>query len=194
MGGSSSADVTQLLVAWSGGDRAALDPLLSAVYAELKRLARAQLAHERGNTLQPTALIHEAYLKLIDQRAVDWQNRAHFFAIAAQFMRRIVLKRARRRRAAKRGGGSADLNIEDVSLPSGERPPDMIALDDALTRLAAMDARQSHIVELRFFAGLNIEETAAILSVSAGTVKREWRSARAWLHKEITKGAHANDS
>ena len=189
MGACSSLDVTQLLVAWSGGDRAAIEPLMSAVYAELKRLARGQLVRERGHTLQPTALVHEAYMKLVDQRAVDWQNRAHFFAIAAQLMRRIVLKRARRRRAAKRGGGIADLQIEEASIASDERDVDLLALDEALTRLTAMDPRQGQVVELRFFGGLSVEETAAVLCVSAGTVKREWRSAKAWLHKEITRSA-----
>jgi len=184
--GGSATDVTQLLVAWSGGDRAAVEPLIAAVYAELKRLARRQLAHERGHTLQPTALVHEAYMKLVDQRSVDWQNRAHFFAIAAQLMRRIVLKRARRRMAVKRGRGLVDLNIDDAMIPAIERASDVLALDDALTRLAAMDARQSQVVELRYFGGLNVEETAAVLGVSAGTVKREWRSAKARLHKEIT--------
>ena len=189
MGRSSSADLTQLLVAWSGGDHAAAEPLISAVYAELKRLARYQLARERGHTLQPTALVHEAYIKLIDQRSVDWQNRAHFFGIAAQLMRRIVLKRARRRAAAKRGGGIADLNFEEALIPAAERPWDLIALDDALTRLGAMDARQSQVVELRYFGGLDVEETAAVLGISAGTVKREWRSAKAWLHKEIARSS-----
>jgi RNA polymerase sigma factor (TIGR02999 family) len=189
MGASASVDVTQLLVAWSGGDRAAIGPLMSAVYAELKRLARGQLARERGHTLQPTALVHEAYMKLVDQRAVDWQNRAHFFAIAAQLMRRIVLKRARRRRAAKRGGGIVDLHLQDASLVSTERDLDLIAMDEALTRLTAMDPRQGQVVELRFFGGLSVDETAAVLGVSAGTVKREWRSAKAWLHKEVTRSA-----
>lgn len=193
MGGSSLPDVTQLLLAWSGGDRAAVEPLIAAVYAELKQLARRQLARERGHTLQPTALVHEAYMKLVDQRSVDWQNRAHFFAVAAALMRRIVLKRARRRGAAKRGGGIADLSIDDAIITAAERATDLIALDDALTRLAAMDPRQGQVVELRYFGGLNVEETAAVLGISAGTVKREWRSAKAWLHKEITGGT-ANDS
>jgi RNA polymerase sigma factor (TIGR02999 family) len=186
MSGSSSPDVTQLLLAWSGGDRAAVEPLIATVYAELKQLARRQLARERGYTLQPTALVHEAYMKLVDQRSVDWQSRAHFFAIAATLMRRIVLKRARRRGAEKRGGGIADLNIDDAIIPAAERATDLMALDDALTRLAAMDPRQGQVVELRYFGGLNVEETAVVLGISAGTVKREWRSAKAWLHKEIT--------
>jgi RNA polymerase sigma factor (TIGR02999 family) len=189
MRSSSSQDVTQLLVAWSAGNRAAAEPLLAAVYAELKRLARSQLARERSHTLQPTALVHEAYMKLVDQRAVDWESRAHFFGIAAQLMRRIVLKRARRRSAAKRGGGIADLNLDDASIPAAERPSELITLDAALTRLAAMDARQSQVVELRYFGGLGVEETAAVLGISTGTVKRDWRSAKAWLHKEITGGS-----
>ena len=193
MGTSSAADVTQLLVAWSAGDRAAVEPLIAAVYAELKRLARSQLAREHGHTLQPTALVHEAYMKLVDQHSVDWHNRAHFFAIAAQLMRRIVLKRARRRAAKKRGGGISHLNVDDSLIPAAERPSDLIALDDALTRLAAMDARQSQVVELRYFGGLDVEETAAVLGISAGTVKRDWRSAKAWLHKEII-GRAVNDA
>ncbi len=189
MSGSSSPTVTDLLVAWNGGDRAALDALLPAVYVELRRLAGRHLAGSRGHTLQPTALVHEAYLKLIDQRAVDWQNRAHFFAIAARLMRRIVLKRARRRRAAKRGGGAVDVSIDDATLLSNERAADLIALDEALTKLAAMDRRQSEIVELRFFGGLSVEETGAVLGISTGTVKREWRTAKAWLHKEVARGS-----
>jgi len=179
---------TQLLVAWNRGDRAALEQLMPVVYAELKRLARWHLARERGHTLQPTALVHEAYLKLVDQRAVEWQNRAHFFGIAARLMRRIVMQRARRTRAAKRGGGAVDVSIDDATILSDERAADLIALDDALTRLAAMDPRQSRIVELRFFGGLSVEEIGAVLGISAGTVKREWRTAKAWLHKEVARG------
>lgn len=181
--------VTQLLVAWSGGDREALDQLMPAVYGELKRIARYHLARERASTLQATALLNEAYLKLVDQRSVTWQNRAHFFAIAARLMRRIVLKQARRRRAAKRGAGVVDVRIDDVEIASGERPVDLIALDEALTRLAALDPRQSEIIELRFFGGLSNEEVAEVLQVSTGTVKREWRTARAWLRKEVTSAA-----
>jgi RNA polymerase sigma factor (TIGR02999 family) len=183
-----SPTVTQLLVSWNNGDRAALQQLMPVVYSELKRLARWHLARERGHTLQPTALIHEAYIKLIDQRAVDWQNRAHFFAITAQLMRRIVMKRARRRRAAKRGGGAVDVSIDDATILSDERGADLIALDDALMRLATMDPRQGRIVELRFFGGLSVEETGEVLGISAGTVKREWRTAKAWLHKEVAGG------
>src|SRR5215211_4521030 len=145
MGRAASSDITRLLAAWSAGDRAAADPLLSAVYAELKRLARYQLARDRGQTLQPTALVHEAYMKLVDQRSVGWQNRAHFFAIAARLMRRIVLKTARRKGTQKRGGGIGHLQIDDAVIPAAERASELIALDDALTRLAALDARQSEI-------------------------------------------------
>jgi len=187
MDSSSSRSVTQLLIAWSSGDRDVVDPLLAAVYTELKRLARGQLARERGSTLQPTALVHEAYMKLVDQRSVDWQNRAHFFAIAAQLMRRVVLQGARRRRASKRGGGISNLNIDGVVMPAAARAPDLLMLDDALTRLAEMDPRQAQIVELRYFGGLEIEETATVLGISAGTVKREWRSAKAWLHRELAR-------
>lgn len=189
MAGCSSPGVTELLVAWSSGDRTAIEPLITAVYAQLKRLARRQLARDREQTLQPTALVHEAYITLIDQRAADWQNRAHFFAIAAQAMRRIILKAGRRRRAAKRGGGVSNLDIDDAAIPAGARAPELIALDEALTKLAEMDPRQSQIVELRYFGGLDVEETAAVVGVSAATIKREWRSAKAWLHKEITRSA-----
>ena len=187
MGASPSPAVTQLLVAWSGGDQGALEQLITAVYAELKRRARWHLAGERCHTLQPTALVHEAYVKLIDQRRVNWQNRAHFFAIAARLMRRIVMKRARRRRAAKRGGGAGEVSIDNAMNLSNERAVDLIALDDALTKLAAMDSRQSQIIELRFFGGLSVEETGEILAISAGTVKREWRTAKAWLHTEVSR-------
>ena len=182
-------NVTQLLVAWSGGDSHALDTLMPAVYGELKRIARYHLARDRASTLQATALLNEAYLKLVDQHSVSWQNRAHFFAIAARLMRRIVLKQARRRRAAKRGAGVVDVPIDDVEIASGERPVDLIALDEALTRLAALDPRHSEIIELRFFGGLSNEEVAEVLQISTGTVKREWRTARAWLRKEVTSAA-----
>jgi RNA polymerase sigma factor (TIGR02999 family) len=182
-----SPTATELLVAWSAGDRSALEQLMPAVYGELRRLARWQLARERGQTLQPTALVHEAYLKLIDQRSVNWQNRAHFFAIVARLMRRIVMKRARRRRAAKRGGGAVDVGLDDTAILSDERAADLIALDDALTTLAAMDPRPSEIVQLRFFGGLSVEETGEVLGISAGTVKREWRTARAWLHTQVLR-------
>ena len=176
--------VTDLLVAWERGDASALAQLVPVVYDELRRVARTQLAGERRLTLQPTALVHEAYLKLVDQRAANWQNRAHFFAIAARLMRRVIMKRVRRHHAGKRGGGVAPLSLDAVDIGLPDRPPDLLRLDDALARLAAFDPRQAEIVELRFFGGLSVEEVAAALGVSTGTVKREWRTARAWLHKE----------
>lgn len=179
--------VTQLLVAWGQGDPSALEQLIPVVYNELKRMARRHVARERGQTLQATALVHEAYMKLVDQRSVSWQNRAHFFAIAARLMRRILMKRARRRQAAKRGGDATELCVDEVEIRSGEPPVDVIALDAALTRLATVDPRQGDIVELRFFGGLSIEETAEALDISPATVKREWRTAKAWLYKEIQR-------
>jgi RNA polymerase sigma-70 factor, ECF subfamily len=184
---STDQDITHLLVAWSDGDRSALEQLMPVIYSELKRLARRHLAGERGHTLQATALVHEAYLKLVDQRSVAWQSRAHFYAIAARLMRRIVLKRARTRHASKRGGGAALLNIHDIDVRADDQSIDLILLDDALTRLATVDPRQGEIVELRFFGGLSIEEIAEALAISAGTVKREWRTAKAWLYKEVTR-------
>jgi RNA polymerase sigma factor (TIGR02999 family) len=179
------AAVTQLLVAWGRGDRSALEELVPVVYDELKRIARRHVARERGQTLQATALVHEAYMRLVDQRSVSWQNRAHFFAIAARLMRRILMNHARARHAAKRGGAAADLCVDEVEIGSAERPLDLIALDAALTRLEIVDPRQERIVELRFFGGLSIEETAEALEISPATVKREWRTAKAWLYKEI---------
>jgi len=179
------ADVTQLLVRWGEGDRAAFDTLVPLVYGELKRMAQRHLAGERGQTLQTTALVHDAYIRLVDQHSVSWQNRAHFFAIAARMMRRILMNRARNRHAAKRGGAAVQLSLDDIDIHAADRPADLIALDDALTRLAAADPRQGEIVELRFFGGLSIEEIAEALHVSPGTIKREWRTAKAWLHKEV---------
>jgi RNA polymerase sigma-70 factor (ECF subfamily) len=179
--------ITQLLLAWSEGDRGALEQLMPAVYGELKCLARRHLAGERGHTLQATVLVHEAYLKLIDQHSVTWQNRAHFFAIAARLMRRIVVNHARTRNAGKRGNGAAPLNIDDIDVLADDQSIDLLALDDALSRLARVDPRQGEIVELRFFGGLSIEEIATALAISTGTVKREWRTAKAWLHKEIAR-------
>jgi RNA polymerase sigma factor (TIGR02999 family) len=180
-------DVTQLLVQSTAGDKAAMDQLMPLVYDELRRLARSYLHKERpGHTLQSTALVHEVYLRLIDQRSVKWQNRSHFFAMAAQMIRRILVDHARGQKAAKRGSGAVMLELDDaVGLP-GQRDLDLIALDDALTGLAAIDPDQGRIVELRFFGGLSIEETAAVLGVSPATVNREWSSARAWLFREMT--------
>jgi RNA polymerase sigma factor (TIGR02999 family) len=179
-----SPDVTRLLTAWSRGDRAALDELLPAVYAELRRLAARHLRHERpGHSLQTTALVHEAYLRLVGQQRRNLQSRAHFFAMAAQMMRRILVDHARRRRAGKRGAGQEILPLDADVATRGDL--DVIALDDALMRLATLDARQSRIVELRFFGGLSVHETAKVVGASAATVKREWQAARAWLYREI---------
>ena len=178
-------EITQLLVAWRDGDHSALEQLTPLVYGELRRLARRQLGRDRGLTLQATAVVHEAYLKLIDQHSVSWQNRTHFFAIAARLMRRIVLERARARRAAKRGAGATHIVFDEVGIAPSERPIDALALEEALSRLSQIDPRQGEIVELRYFGGLSIQEVAGLLDISEGTVKREWRSARAWLHKEI---------
>ncbi|MEO5580885.1 MAG: sigma-70 family RNA polymerase sigma factor [Gemmatimonadaceae bacterium] len=187
---SSPSDVTQLLIAWSHGDRAATDQLLPLVYAELHRVAeRAMRRESPGHTLQPTALLHEAYLKLVGQERASYQSRAHFFAIAAQVMRRILVDYARERLAAKRGGGAIQVALEDVhaaaegSEPSG--PFGVLELHDALDALAAIDPRQGKLVELRYFAGLNIEETAEALHISPATVKREWAIARSWLRRAL---------
>ena len=185
----SAENVTQLLLDWSRGDEQALDNLLPVVYEHLRRQAARYLRRERqGHTLQTTALIHEVYLRLVDQGRVQWQNRAHFFAIAAQLMRRILVDHARGHQAAKRGGLALKLPLEDAMVASGERDIDLVELDEALTRLAALDARQSRIVELRFFSGLSVEETAEVLGVSAGTVKNDWSMAKAWLRREMTQG------
>ncbi len=187
MDGPSPSDVTQLLLDWSRGDRTALDRLMPLVYTELRALADRSLRHERtGHTLQGTALVHEAYLKLVDQRQVRWQDRAHFFAVAAQLMRRILVDHARRHGAAKRGSGRPALALGEADAAAGEVPLiDLLALDRALDRLAAFDERQARIVELRFFGGLTIEETAEILQVSQATVKNEWSLARGWLYREL---------
>ena len=178
-------NVTALLAAWGGGDEAALEQLTPLVYDELRRLAARHLARECGQSLQPTALVHEAYLRLVDQRSVNWQNRAHFFAIAARLMRRILIDHARRRIADRRGGGAVHTTLDHAGDVSLERTSDLIALDDALRELAEADARKSQVVELRFFGGLSVEETAAALGVSAVTVMRDWSTARAWLHRVI---------
>jgi RNA polymerase sigma factor (TIGR02999 family) len=184
----SEKEVTQLLVAWSNGDRAALEQLTPLIYSELHQMAHRQLGRERrGHTLQTTALVHEAYLRLIDQKEVRWQNRAHFFAIAARMMRRILVDYARARHVAKRGGGAQQVSLEEALEVSDERAADVIALDEALLALAELDSRKSRIIELRFFGGLSIEETAEVLGVSPGTVMRDWTFAKAWLQREISK-------
>ena len=181
-------EITLWLQEWSSGKENALDALMPIVYAELHRQASSYLRRERiGHTLQASALINEAYLKLIDQRGVNWKNRAHFFGIAAQAMRRILVDHARARHRNKRGGNAEDLPLEAAEYaesPTGKRL-DLVELDEALTRLARLDERQSRIVELRFFSGMSVEETAEALGVSAATVKNEWRTAKAWLFQEL---------
>jgi len=190
MGEPKEADVTQLLSRWSAGDRAALDSLVPAVYRELRRMAARYLRHERSDhTLQPTALVHEAFVKLVGQRDVRWQNRAHFFGVAAQLIRRVLVDYARERAAAKRGGGVERLPLEDALAIGASNQIDIIAVDDALNRLATVDPDQVRLVELRFFGGLTIEETAEVLGWSSGSVKREWTVARAWLQHEISGAA-----
>jgi len=180
-----SHDVTQLLARWTSGDPQALDALLSLIYDELRRLARIYLQRERSDhTLQSTALVHEAYLRLVDQN-VSWQNRAHFFGIAAQTMRRVLVDHARSRNAAKRGDGVCHVTLNEDIMGAGQRDVDVIALDRVLTDLATFDLQQSRIVELRFFAGLSIEDTAEVLKISPATVKRDWVMARAWLRREL---------
>ncbi len=189
MSKSGNQDVTQLLREWSQGDSAALDALIPLVYAELRRVARHYLQRERSDhTLSSTALVHEAYLRLVKQTDVSWQNRAHFFGIASQMMRRILVDHARRHAYAKRGGGTITLALDDALAVAEKREIDLVALDDALAGLAKLDQRQSRLVELRFFGGLSIEETSEVLGVSAPTVKRDWASARAWLFREMNRG------
>jgi RNA polymerase sigma factor (TIGR02999 family) len=186
----SPRSVTALLADWSRGDRGALDQLLPLVYAELRRIAARQLRRERvGHTLQPTALVHEAYLRLIDQRQVDWHDRAHFFGVAAQIMRRILVDHARRHGAAKRGEGVRCVSVDDArGVPAANEIP-ILALDHALDRLQKVDAELARIVELRAFGGLTIEEAAHVLNVSSSTVKRDWRTAKAWLTRELAAEA-----
>ena len=185
---SDSDNVTRLLLEWGDGNQQALEALVPLIYKELRNLAHNFLYRERlGHTLQTTALVHEAYLKLIDQNDARWQNRAHFFAIAAQAMRRILIDSARKHAAAKRGGPQAELSLDELADIALEPDINLLKLDEALNQLAKIDPRQSRIVELRYFGGLTIEETAEVISVSPATVKREWMMARAWLHQEITE-------
>jgi RNA polymerase sigma factor (TIGR02999 family) len=180
--------LTRLLEAWQHGDSAAADKLVPLVYSELRRIAASKLRSERdGHTLQPTALVHEAWLRLMQQHDSGWQNREQFFAIAAQAMRRVLVDHARKRHAAKRGDGEAPVDVDEVSQILTVTLPDdrLLALDDALEGLAALDARQSRIVELRFFGGLSVEETASVLAISPTTVKREWATGRAWLFRAM---------
>jgi RNA polymerase sigma factor (TIGR02999 family) len=180
-------DITQLLVDWSKGDKLALDGLMPLVYDELHRIAGRYLRREReGHTLQTTALINEAYLRIVDQNRVNWQSRAHFFGVAAQMMRRILVDHARSHLYAKRGGGAQKLTLDEAIATPQERDLDLVALDDALTTLAQVDPQQSRIIELRFFGGLTIEETAEVIGISPATVKRDWNMAKAWLYGELS--------
>ena len=185
---SSTHEVTELLIEWSNGDKAALDKLMPLIHEELRRLARHYMSHERpGHTLQTTALVNEAYLRLVNRKGVHWQNRAHFFAIAATLMRSILVDHARSHASAKRGGGGHKIELNETMIVSQERAADVVALDDALKRLADFDPQQSRIVELRFFGGLTIDETAEVLDLSPATIKREWATAKAWLYRELNK-------
>jgi RNA polymerase sigma factor (TIGR02999 family) len=185
------SEVTLLLQGWRDGDSKALDALLPLVYKELRRLAHFQLRSERpDHTLQSAALVHEAYLRLVGMNAPQWESRTHFFAIAAQLMRQILVDYARRHKAAKRGGSVCTLSFEDATVAPRRTEVDVVALDDALQALAQIDARQSRIVELRFFAGLSLEEISKALEIGQATVQRDWTAARAWLHREMSrKGA-----
>ena len=184
-----NAEVSGLLRAWSEGDRAALDRLTPIVYDELRRLARRYMRGERtGHSLQTTALVNEAYMRLVDYKSMQWQNRAHFFAVSAQLMRRILVEHARRHNL-KRGGGVQHVSFEDAAEVSGDRAADLGALDDALDALARIDPRKVQVVEMRFFGGLSVEETAEVLKVSPVTVMRDWSTAKAWLYRELTGGA-----
>jgi RNA polymerase sigma factor (TIGR02999 family) len=184
---SSPHQITKLLKDWGNGDETARDQLMPLVYEELRRMAHRHMRKERpGHTLQTSALIHEAYVKLVDQTEVEWQNRAHFYGTAAQMMRRILVDHARARQYAKRGGNAHAVSLDEGAIVSRERAAEVVALDEALTVLAAVDQRKSQIVELRFFGGLSIEETAEVLAVSPGTVMRDWTLAKAWLRREMT--------
>lgn len=182
---SRSADITQLLRAWRKGDKSALDRLTPIVYQDLRRLARWHLYHERsGHTLQTTALVNEAYMRLVDYKRMEWQDRAHFLAVSAQLMRRILVEHARRRNL-KRGAGVRHVSLEQAPEVACARSKDLLALDDALNELARMDPRKAQVVELRYFGGLSVEEAAEALSISAVTVMRDWSSAKAWLYREL---------
>jgi RNA polymerase sigma factor (TIGR02999 family) len=191
----SPPNVTELLRNWSDGDKQAQEKLFQVVYNELHRQAARYLRNEQpGLSLQTTDLIHETYLRLIDQQHVDWQNRLHFFGISAQVMRRILVDHARSRQAAKRGGSAIRLPLEEAMVVLPEQDLDFVALDEALNRLAQMDPQQSQIVELRFFSGLSVEETAEVMSVSERTVKRDWNVAKAWLRRELGRGGRQRDT
>lgn len=186
-----NAEITQLLIAWGDGRLEALEDLMPIVYADLRRLAAGYMRREAaGHALQPTALVHEAYVRLVDQKRVKWRNRAHFFGVAAGLMRRILVDAARRRRAEKRGGGWERVTLAgDEAAPGSHREVDVLALHEALERLAEFDPQQERIVELRYFGGLTIEETAEVLGISTATVAREWRIAKAWLRANLSRSA-----
>ena len=183
-----TSETTQLLRAWADGDKDALEQLTPRVYRTLRRIAGHQMKLERaGDSMQATALVHEAYLELIDVKSVDWQHRAHFFAVSAQIMRHILLDRARRRLAVKRGGAAEHINLDELPDLSSNRASELIALEDALNALGANDERKARVVELRFFGGLSVEETAEVLSVSPETVMRDWKFARSWLYAQLNE-------
>jgi len=180
-------EITQLLTKWNRGDKTALEELVPLVYPELRRLARGYMSRENsGHTLQTSALINEAYLRLVNQQDVNWQNRSHFFAVSAQVMRHILVDHARKYSYEKRGGGAEHIPVDEVSVMCEERAAELIALDDALNRLAVLDARKSQIVELRFFGGLTVDETAEVMKLAPITIIREWRAAKAWLGREVS--------
>ena len=180
-------NITDLLVSYGRGDKESLDKLMPVVYDELRRQAARYLRREQpGHTLQTTALIHEAYVRLVDQRNVQWQNRAHFFGIAAQMMRRILVDHARTKKRVKRGGSDIKVSLNDATVAVKGQDLDVVALDEALSRLAKIDEQQSRVVELRFFSGLTVEETATVMEISPATVKRDWSMAKAWLHRELS--------
>jgi RNA polymerase sigma factor (TIGR02999 family) len=188
IGEPSPEEITGLLIDWGNGDKAALDRVIPMVYQELRRLAHRQMRRERaGDTLQTTALINEAYMRLVDYARVRPRDRAHFLSIAAQAMRRVLIERARSRRSAKRGSGAQELSLDEAADVSAKRGADLVALDEALTQLAAIDPRKSRLVELKYFGGLTNEESAEVLEISTPTVERDWRTAKMWLHREILR-------
>jgi len=181
-------EVTQLLIAWSNGEEEALEKLVPLVYDELRRIARRYMKREpAGHTLQTTALVNEAYLRMIEQKGMKWQNRAHFFAISAQLMRRILVSMARARHADKRGGEARQVSLDEALMISEDRAAELVALDEAMNELAALDPRRSRVVELRYFGGLSVEETAEVLKISPETVMRDWKRAKAWLYTELNR-------
>jgi RNA polymerase sigma factor (TIGR02999 family) len=185
----SPQEVTRLLADWGSGDRSALDKLFPLVHAELRRIARRQMSHERaGHTLQATALVNEAYLKLAGQEGFEWHDRAHFYAVCAQVMRHILIDHARGHARDKRGGGAIQVSLNEVAVMAGEQAENFIALDEALRALEALDPQKGRIVELRYFGGLSVKETAEVLKISPRTVRREWQRAKAWLYRMISEG------